>query len=259
VILSVEELLKTEHPLTPQGFRYVFHTPKYRHGAHTTPVDLDIVAIWFGPFGDMHRSDPRIPFINEMYMDIHPADARQEGIEDGDYIWIDADPADRPFKKWWTNPEWYRVARLMVRARYYPGTPRGVTRMWHNMYGATYGSVLGARTNANGMARSPTTNYQSLFRSGSHQSCTRGWLKPTWMTDTLNVKGVMGQKMAKGFVADVHCPTGAPRESFVRLSLAEWGGMNGKRLWRPAALGLRPGYESETLKRFIAGGFLHQA
>jgi nitrate reductase alpha subunit len=109
------------------------------------------------------------------------------------------------------------------------------------------------------MARSPTTNYQSLFRSGSHQSCTRGWLKPTWMTDTLNVKGVMGQKMAKGFVADVHCPTGAPRESFVRLSLAEWGGMNGKRLWRPAALGLRPGYESETLKRFIAGGFLHQA
>jgi len=64
--------------------------------------------------------------------------------------------------------------------------------------GATYGSVLGGRTNANGMARSPSTNYQSLFRSGSHQSCTRGWLKPTWMTDTLNVKGVMGQKMASG-------------------------------------------------------------
>ncbi len=229
--------------------------PKYRHGAHTTAVDTDIVAIWFGPFGDIYREDPRKPFVNEMFLDINPKDARELGVEDGDYVWIDADPHDRPFKGWQKNPEWYRVARLQARARYYPGTPRGITRMWHNMYGATWGSVRGARENPTGLAKSPDTNYQSLFRSGSHQSCTRGWLKPTWMTDTLTVKGVMGQRITAGFVTDVHCPTGAPRESIVKISLAEPGGTGGERLWRPARLGLRPGYESPLLKRFITGSF----
>ncbi len=157
VILSVDQLMATHHPLNKDGYRFIFHTPKYRHGAHTTAVDTDIVAIWFGPFGDIYREDKRKPFINEMYLDINPADAKGLGVEDGDYVWIDADPHDRPFKGWQSNPRWYKVARLMVRARYYPGTPRGVTRMWHNMYGATYGSVDGAEKNANGMAKSPTT------------------------------------------------------------------------------------------------------
>ncbi len=131
--------------------------------------------------------------------------------------------------------------------------------MWHNMYGATYGSVQGHLTNANGLARSPSTNYQALFRTGSHQSCTRGWLKPTWMTDSLVVKTLLGQRIVQGFVPDVHCPTGAPRESFVRISLAEHGGINGERLWRPASLGLRPTYETQTLKQFIAGKFIKNA
>ncbi len=255
VVLSVDELMKTRHPLNADGYRFIFHTPKYRHGAHTTAVDTDIVAIWFGPFGDIYREDKRMPFINEMYVDVNPADARALGIEDGDYVWIDADPHDRPFKHWQKNPEWYKVARLMARARYYPGTPRGVTRMWHNMYGSTVGSVQGSETNPNGMAKSPRTAYQSLFRRGSHQSCTRGWLKPTWMTDSLTVKGLLGQKVTQGFVPDVHCPTGAPRESMVKISLAEPGGVGDQRLWRPARLGLRPTYESDLLRRFIAGRF----
>ena len=258
VILTVDQLLASEHPLKKDGYRFIFHTPKYRHGAHTTPVDTDIVAIWFGPFGDMYREDKRKPFINEMYVDINPRDAKELDIEDGDYVWIDADPHDRPFRGWQKNPEWYKIARLMARARYYPGTPRGVTRMWHNAYGATYGSVRGTQVNANGMAKSPETNYQALFRTGSHQSCTRGWLKPTWMTDSLTVKGLLGQKITQGFVPDVHCPTGAPRESFVKITRAEPGGINGERLWRPARLGLRPTYENETLKKYLAGKFVER-
>ena len=258
VVLTVDELMKTRHPLTKDGYKFIFHTPKYRHGAHTTAVDTDIVAIWFGPFGDMHRTDKRIPFINEMYVDINPLDAQAEGIADGDYVWIDADPHDRPFRKWQKNPKWYKVARLMARARYYPGTPRGVTRMWHNMYGATYGSVHGSETNANGLAKSPETNYQSLFRTGSHQSCTRGWLKPTWMTDSLTVKGLLGQQVTQGFVPDVHCPTGAPRESFVKITKAEDGGINGEGLWRPAQLGYRPTYENQTLLNFIDGAYVQK-
>jgi len=256
VVRSVDELMASRHPLREEGYEFIFHTPKYRHGAHTTAVDTDIVAIWFGPFGDMHREDKRKPYINEMYVDIHPDDAKQLGVEDGDYVWIDADPHDRPFKKWQQNPRWYRVARLMARARYYPGTPRGVTRMWHNMYGSTAGSVRGSEVNANGLARSPETGYQSLFRSGSHQSCTRGWLKPTWMTDSLVVKGVFGQKVTQGFVPDVHCPVGAPRESIVKITLAEPGGIGGNRLWRPAQLGFRPTYEAPLLRKFLVAGFL---
>lgn len=259
VVLSVDELLETRHPLHADGYRFVFHTPKYRHGAHTTAVDTDIVAIWFGPFGDIYREDRRMPFINEMYVDINPRDAKALGIEDGDYVWIDADPHDRPFRGWQRNAAWYRVARLQARARYYPGTPRGVTRMWHNMYGATYGSVRGTAENPRGLAKSPATDYQSLFRTGSHQSCTRGWLKPTWMTDSLTVKGLLGQAITRGFVPDVHCPTGAPRESMVRIGLAEPGGTNGERLWRPARLGIRPTYESDLLRRFIGGGFVRGA
>lgn len=258
VVRSVDELLRTEHPLLRQGHRFIFHTPKYRHGAHTTPVDTDIIAVWFGPFGDIHRNDRRMPFVSEMYVDIHPLDARDLGIEDGDYVYIDADPADRPFHGWQKNPEWYRVARLLARARYYPGTPRGVTRMWHNAYGATWGSVAGAQTNPIGLAKNAGTGYQAMFRSGSHQSCTRGYLKPTCMTDSLNVKDTLSQVMTRGYVLDVHCPTGAPREAMVKITRAEPGGVDGRGLWRPAALGLRPAYENEVLRKFIAGQFVRR-
>ena len=256
VVMDVAALLGTHHPLHKDGYRFIFHTPKYRHGAHTTPTDIDIVAVWFGPFGDMHRTDRRTPFVSEAYVDIHPLDAKEIGVEDGDYVWIDADPHDRPFKGWQQRPEFYKVARLLVRARYYPGTPRGVTRMWHNMYGASIGSVKGTEVNPTGLAKNPATGFQSHFRSGSHQSTTRGWLKPTWMTDSLYVKNVFGQVMKQGFVPDVHCPTGAPRESMVKIEKAEDGGLGGKGLWRAARLGLRPTYENEDLQTMLAGGFV---
>jgi nitrate reductase alpha subunit len=259
VIKTVEEVLASKHPLLDNEYKFIFHTPKYRHGAHTTAVDTDVVAAWFGSFGDMLRRDKRMPFVTEAYVDINPLDAKELGIEEGDYIYIDADPHDRPFRNWKNNPEGYKVARLLVRTRYYAGTPRGVTRMWHNMYGASFGSVKGAETNPTGLAKSPDTGYQSLYRSGSHQSCTRGWLKPTWMTDTLYIKGAFGQQMTQGFVADVHCPTGAPREAFVKITKAEDGGMGGKGLWRPAQLGMRPTYENDALKQFIAGKFIVKA
>ena len=95
-----------------------------------------------------------------------------------------------------------------------------------------------------------------MFRSGSHQSCTRGYLKPTWMSDSLNVKQMLSQEMAQGFVPDVHCPTGAPREAMVKITRAESGGIAGQGVWRAAELGLRPTYENPTLKKYLAGGFV---
>jgi nitrate reductase alpha subunit len=259
VVRTVDELMKTHHPLAHEGYDLIFHTPKYRHGAHTTPVDTDVVSVWFGPFGDMYRHDKRTPFVNELFVDIHPEDAKRRGIEDGDYVWIDADPHDRPYHGWKAGTEEYKLSRLKARARYYPGTPVGVTRMWHNAYGATYGSVRGHESNPVGLAKNPETDYQALFRYGSHQSCTRGWLKPTWMTDTLHVKTMFGQQIVQGWVPDVHGPTGAPREAMVKITLAERGGVGGEGKWRPAALGLRPTYEGDALKKLIAGEFIRRA
>lgn len=256
VVKSWGEVKNTKHPLAKDGYRFVFHTPKYRHGAHTMPIDTDMVALLFGPFGDIYRQDKRKPYVSEGYVDIHPDDAKELGVEDGDYVWIDSDPSDRPFKGWQKNAKDYKFARLICRARYYPGTPRGVTRMWFNMYGATPGSVEGRETRPDGLAKNPRTNYQAMFRSGSHQSATRGWLKPTWMTDSLVRKTMFGHEIGKGFMPDVHCPTGAPRESIVKITKAEPGGLDGKGLWRPAELGFRPRYENKAMKQYLQGSYI---
>lgn len=256
VLRSVEELMATKHPLMDRGYRHIYHTPKYRHGAHTTPVDTDFTGVLFGPFGDVYRHDKRLPGVTEAYMDLSPLDARELGLEDGDYVYVDADPDDRPYRDAKPGSEEQKLSRLLLRVRFYPGTPRGVARTWHNMYGATFGSMKGQATRADGLAKSPETNYQAMYRSGSHQSATRAWLKPTLMTETLVHKDLFGQGLVKGFVPDVHCPVGAPREAFVKLTRAEPGGMEGKGLWRPAALGLRPSYESDAMKIYLAGGFV---
>jgi nitrate reductase alpha subunit len=224
VQLTVDELLKTQHPLMKDPeYRFILHTPKYRHGVHTTPADTDMIAVWFGPFGDIYRRDKRLPFVMEMYLDINPLDAKELGVEDGDYIYIDADPEDRPYKGWKGDDPNYKVARLLCRARYYPGTPQKVTRMWHNNFCATIGSVKGHETRADGLAKNPETHYQAMFRYGSHQSTTRAWLRPTLMTDSLVRKDNFGQTIGKGFAADIHCANGAPREGFVKITRAEVG------------------------------------
>jgi nitrate reductase alpha subunit len=76
------------------------------------------------------------------------------------------------------------------------------------------------------------------------------------MTDSLARKELLGQAMGQGFLPDSHCPTGAPRESIVKITRAEPGGLEGKGLWRPAALGYRPGYENDAVKRFLKGEFI---
>lgn len=255
VIVAPAVLTKTRNPLREIGLSLIYITPKYRHGAHTTPIDTDVISMWFGPFGDAHRRDRRMPWVGEGYIDINPLDARELGLEDGDYVYIDGDPADRPFRGWRDKPDDYHVHRAMMRVRYYLGLPRGVARSWFNMYVATYGSVEGHERNADKLARNPRTGYQAMFRYGSHQSATRAWLRPTLMTDSLVRKDMFGQNIGKGFAADIHCTVGAPKESFVKAVKAENGGVE-HRLWRPARLGLRPGYESEAMKRFLEGGFI---
>jgi nitrate reductase alpha subunit len=257
-VLTPEELLQTKHPLmAPQyGHTHIWVTPKYRHSVHTFWADLDILSVFWGPFGDMYRKDKRKPWVGEGYIDMNPHDAKRLGIEDGDYIWVDADPRALPFKGWQERPEEYKIARCMLRARYYPGMPKNVTRTWFHLPGASFGSVRGAAQRQDGQAKNPATNYQAMYRFGSHQSGTRSWLRPTLLTDSLVRKDLMGQTIGTGFAPDVHCANGAPRESFVKFTKAEDGGENGTGLWSRAKQGDRPGYETQDMKTFIAGGFV---
>lgn len=256
VVVSPADLTKTAHPGKKIGMTLTYITPKFRHGAHTTPVDVDIISAWFGPFGDMHRRDKRMPWVGEGYVDLNPLDAHDLGIEDGDYVWIDADPSDRPFRGWKDKPADYKVHRAKMRARYYWGLQRGVARSWFHMYVATYGSVEGHEKNADKLARNPRTGYQAMFRYGSHQSGTRAWLRPTCQTDSLARKEYFGQVIGKGFAADIHCTVGAPKESFVKISKAEDGGTEGVALWKPAKQGYRPGYTKAAMDAYLKGEFI---
>ena len=246
----------TQHPLAASGYQFIMYTPKYRHACHSMASSMDTQMVYFGPFGDFYRRDKRTPYVGEGYVDMNPDDAKSLGIEDGDYIWVDGDPQDRPYRKMGNDTaEDARVMRWKVRARYYPAMPRWTCRAWFHMYGATHGSVEGHETREDGLAKSPRTGYQAAYRYGSHQSITRAWLKPTLMTDSLVRKDSEGQRIGTGFALDVHGATGAPKESFVKITWAEDGGIGGVRLWRPAARGFRPTYESDAMRRYLDGDY----
>ncbi|MFQ5838898.1 MAG: molybdopterin oxidoreductase, partial [Thermoplasmata archaeon] len=255
VVKPWSEVRTTKHPLDQDGYSFILYTPKYRHACHSMALSQDISAVYFGPFGDFYRHDKRTPYVGEGYVDINPLDAKELGIEDGDYVWVDGDPSDRPFRGWQGNQADYKVTRWLVRARYYPGIPRRTARAWFHMFIATHGSVEGHETRPDGLAKSPRTGYQAGYRYGSHQSITRAWLKPTLLTDSLVRKDGIGQTFGKGFAKDVHGATGAPKESFVKITRAEAGGIGGVGLWRPASLGFRPTYENEAVRRYMKGEF----
>ncbi|MDZ5812089.1 molybdopterin-dependent oxidoreductase [Halorubrum sp. AD140] len=254
-VLSTDELLESNHPLqeVDSGFKYSYMTPKYRHGAHTFCNALPNIAVWWGPFGDMERKDDRKPYFGEGYVEMNPEDAKEEGFEDGDYVWIDADPSDRPYPGADGDPEEY--ARALMRVRYQPAMPSGVTRTWHNLNQTSHGTAA-ATPDREGMARNEETDYVSLYRRGGHQSMTRSWLRSTILTDEMNRKDLMGQSIGTGFAADVHCANGAPRESFVKFEKEGNAGIDGERLWRPAELGLRPTYETSEMERYLGGEYV---
>ena len=261
VVRTWADLSRTQHPLhrADPAYRFVFQTPKYRWGAHSTAVDSDWIAMLFGPFGDMYRRDDRSPWAGEAYMELNPADATELALSDGDYAWLDCDPSDRPYRGWQESDPDYEVARVMMRVRVYAGMPRGVIRTWFNMYAATPKTVAAQKARPGAPAKSPESGYVSLFRHGSHQSGTRAWLRPTQMTDTMTRKAYFGHLVGVGNETDVHSVSGAPKEAFARVVKAEDAGVGGQRLWRPVTLGLRPQQPSPALETFVAGGYLRRA
>ncbi len=246
------------NPLTKEfGVFAVFVTCKSRHKVHASWCNVDWNVIWGANFGDPYRTDKRTPYVGEEELDINPEDAREFGIEDGDYVWVDASPNDRPYRGK-RNARMDKITRLMVRARYNPSFPRGFLNIKHSIYGATHSSIRAQEENPDGSGVT-SQGYVAGLRFGSHQSCVRTWLNPTQMTGSLVHKDYFTHKLVKGFTVDTHTPTGAHKESLVKVTLAEKGGLDGKGVWDPVKTKMTPGHENETMKRYIRGGFTKES
>jgi nitrate reductase alpha subunit len=59
-----------------------------------------------------------------------------------------------------------------------------------------------------------------------------------------------------GGEADNHAVNTVPKETLVRVTKAEDGGMGGKGIWKPATTGFTPDNESDFMKRYLAGDLI---
>ena len=99
--------------------------------------------MWFGPFGDLLRHDKRTPYVTEGYIEVHPEDAKELGCQDGDYVYVDADPPTVRSEAGRVAPEDYKMSRLLVRLRYYRARRAGDAHVAQHVRRDLW---LGART-----------------------------------------------------------------------------------------------------------------
>ncbi|MCH7576714.1 MAG: molybdopterin-dependent oxidoreductase [Chloroflexi bacterium] len=251
--MSWAEVKKTKNPLWEQGFHFYCLTPKTRHRVHSQWSSVDWHAIWDSNFGDPYRQDKRMPGVGEHQLHINPEAAKDLDIEDGDYVFVDANPADRPYLGWSEDDPFYKVARLMLRAKFNPAYPYNVIMIKHSPSMATERSVKAHETRPDGRAVSEDTGYQANLRYGSHQSLTRDWAMPMHQTDTLFHKKKVAVAFMFGGEADNHAINTVPKETLVRITKAEPGGPDGEGVWEPATTGLTPAKENEVMNKYLAG------
>ncbi len=256
VKLSWKQVKTTKNPLWEQGYRFYLLTPKTRHRVHSQWSACDWNLIWDSNFGDPQRKDKRTPGVGEHQLHINPQTAKRLGINDGDYVWVDANPADRPYVGWKPTDPFYKVARCMVRVKYNPAYPPDVVMMKHAPFIATERSVKAHESRPDGRALSAETGYQANFRYGSQQSLTRDWFMPMHQTDSLFHKAKIEMGFIFGGEADNHGLNTVPKETLVKITKAEAGGLGGQGSWKPATTGLSPGNESQDCERYLAGGFV---
>ncbi len=251
--LPWSEVRTTKNPLWRDGFTFYCLTPKSRHTTHSSWATVDWNWIWSTNFGDPYRRDRRQPGVGDWQVHMNPDAAKDMGIEDGDYIYVDANPADRPFANWQVTDPRYKAFRLLTRVKFNPSFPYNVVMTKHSAWIATERSVKAHEERADGRALAADTGYQSNFRYGSHQSVTRGWAPIMHQTDSLFHKKVGTMAFTFGFDVDNHAVNTVPKETLVRIERAEAGGIDGKGVWEPATSGYTPGHTNEAMVRYLAG------
>jgi nitrate reductase alpha subunit len=254
VKLAWSEVKKTVNPLWEQGYTFFCSTPKSRHSTHSSWSTVDWHWIWSDSFGDPHRSDKRAPGVADRQIQINPAAAEALGLNEGDYVYVDANELDRPYIGWNVDqgPR-HKAFRCMVRVVVNSGLPYNFSIMKHTGWIATERSVKAHESRADGRALAAQTGYQASYRYGSHQSITRGWLPPMHQTDGLFHKKTGAMAFTFGFDVDNHAVNTVPKETLVRISKAEDGGLGGVGIWKPATTGFGPSAQSEANRLYLIG------
>ena len=247
------QVKQTRNFLWRRGFQFWCLTPKTRHRVHSSWSNVDWHMLYDSNFGDPYRLDKRSPSIGEHQIHMNPQAAQDLGINDGDYVYVDANPADRPYLNANPRDPFYRVSRCMLRVKYNHAYPYNIVMMKHAPYIATEKSVKAHETRPDGRALSENTGYQANLRYGSQQSITRNWHMPMHQTDTLFHKAKATMGFIFGGEADNHALNTVPKETLVRITKAEDGGLGGTGIWKPATTGYTPDNESDLMKLYLAG------
>jgi nitrate reductase alpha subunit len=257
VKLSWEEAKKTVNPLWKEGYAFFCTTPKSRHSTHSSWSTVDWNWIWSDNFGDPHRTDKRAPGVADREIIMNPVAARDRGINDGDYVWVDANEIDRPYIGWKddTGPR-HKAFRCLVRVKFNPGLPYNFTIMKHTGWIATERSVKAHESRPDGRALAADTGYQASYRYGSHQSITRNWMMPMHQTDTLFHKRTVAMGFTFGFDVDNHALNTVPKETLIRITKAEDGGIGGVGVWKPATSGFSPSEQTPQNQIYLSGGYV---
>jgi nitrate reductase alpha subunit len=253
VKLPWRQVKGTKNFLWEKGFRFYCLTPKTRHRVHSSWSNVDWHMLYDSNFGDPYRLDRRAPSVGEHQLHMNPQAARDLGINDGDYVWVDANPADRPYLGARPDDPFYRVSRCMLRVKYNHAYPYSCVMMKHAPFIATEKSVRAHETRPDGRALSANTGYQANLRYGSQQSVTRNWHMPMHQTDTLFHKAKVSMSFIFGGEADNHALNTVPKETLVKITRAEAGGLGGRGVWAPATTGFTPDNENDFMKRYLAG------
>jgi nitrate reductase alpha subunit len=247
------EVKKTVNPLWAAGYRFFCSTPKSRHSTHSSWSTVDWHWIWATSFGDPYRKDKRAPGVGDSQIQISPTAAKELGLNEGDYVYVDANEADRPFVGAKPDDLRTKAFRCMVRVKFNPSLPHHMTIMKHTGWIATERTVKAHESRKDGRALANDTGYQASYRYGSHQSITRSWLPPMHQTDTLFHKQTGDMGFIFGFAVDNHGVNTVPKETLIRITKAEPGGIGGVGVWPPATSGFSPGVESKEMQAYLAG------
>lgn len=244
---------RTKNPLWQQGFSFYCLTPKSRHNVHSSWSTIDWHWTWSASdFGDPYRKDKRQPGTADWQVHMNPQAARDLGLEDGDYVYVDANPADRPYIGWQDADPRYKAFRFMSRLKFNPSYPYNVIMTKHGMWIATERTVKAHESRPDGRALADT-GYQANVRYGSHQSLTRGWAPPMHQTDSLFHKAATSMSFVFGYDEDNHSVNTVPKETVVRVTKAEPGGLGGNGKWLPASTGHTAGNEDAFMARYLQG------
>ncbi len=244
---------RTVNPLWSQGFRFFCSTPKSRHSVHSSWSTVDWHWMWSCNHSDTRRRDKRLPGVADRQIQMHPQAADDLGLKEGDYVYVDANPADRPYRGWNEGDFRYRAFRCMVRVKLNRALPYHFTILKHTGWIATERTVRAHESRPDGRALAEDTGYQASYRYGSHQSITRSFLPPMHQTDGLFHKTTGGMAFTFGFDIDNHAINTVPKETLVRVTKAEDGGIGGHGAWAPGTSGFGPVGRSPVNQAYLAG------